>query len=263
MIGNESFLTFENKYREPRKLEGVKSLVQIQFASRGMTLTYFNDLFDLRKGDIVYVDGKLAGEQGVVIDISYSFKIKLSQYHKVIALVNTEVHGDFYIAGSHLVTFGRDALPKSQAITWFKAPICDNEEYVVGDGYDAFDLNDLTQFEIDAEIAARGEKYYLDERVRYISIDGTNGYAIVQGSDAHEVEFTYIDGQISRLFCDCYCSYNCKHELAVLLQLRKILSVIDKKYAEEYSKSGYFAAISKKTLLKYSFSAKSEGIITL
>ena len=63
----------------PRKQEAVKSLVQIRFPSRNMTLAYFNDRFDLRRGDLVYVDGKLEGHRGIVVDIAYNFKIKLSQ----------------------------------------------------------------------------------------------------------------------------------------------------------------------------------------
>ena len=40
-----------------------KSVVQIYFADRHMTLAYYNDQFDLHLGDLVYVDGKqrLAG----------------------------------------------------------------------------------------------------------------------------------------------------------------------------------------------------------
>ena len=85
----------------PRKQEAVKSLVQIRFPSRNMTLAYFNDKFDLRRGDLVYVDGKLEGHRGIVVDVAYNFKIKISQYQKVISLVDTEVHGQFYMAGSH------------------------------------------------------------------------------------------------------------------------------------------------------------------
>ena len=37
----------------------VKSLVQVYFPERKQTLTYFNDQFDLKRGDFVFVDGKL------------------------------------------------------------------------------------------------------------------------------------------------------------------------------------------------------------
>ena len=36
-----------------------KSLVKVRFPEKGMALTYYNDQFDLKIGDRVYVDGKL------------------------------------------------------------------------------------------------------------------------------------------------------------------------------------------------------------
>ena len=99
-----------------------KSVVQIYFADRHMTLAYYNDQFDLHRGDMVYVDGKLEGMLGCVTEVNYNFKIKVSDYKRVIAVVDTTVHGQFFMAGSHFVTFDREALPSSKAVTWFKAP---------------------------------------------------------------------------------------------------------------------------------------------
>ena len=248
----------------PGRTEAVKSLVQVRFPSRNMTLAYFNDAFDLHRGDIVYVDGKLEGHRGTVVDVSYNFKIKLSQYHRVVAVVDTEVHGEFYMAGSHFVTFDRAALPKSQVITWFRAPDNDGDAYVTGEGDSAsFALRDLSGFKIGNEIADRGHDYYMENRVRYISLDGTKGYAIVEGNESYEVEFTYEGGQISKLICSCFCSYNCKHEFATLLQLRDTLDLIEKNYADEYEKSGYFAAICKGTLFIYAVEGKESGRFAL
>ena len=36
-----------------------KSVVQVHFSGNNMTLSYYNDRFDLHRGDAVYVDGKL------------------------------------------------------------------------------------------------------------------------------------------------------------------------------------------------------------
>ena len=69
------------------------------------SLAYYNDQFDLKPCDRVYVDGKLEGQLGIVTAVNYNFKIKLSEYKRVIALVKTDVHGKFYMAGSHFVTF--------------------------------------------------------------------------------------------------------------------------------------------------------------
>ena len=63
-----------------------KSLVQIRFPGKGMALTYYNDQFDLKPGDQVYVDGKMEGLLGQVMEVNYNFKIKISDYKKVIAV---------------------------------------------------------------------------------------------------------------------------------------------------------------------------------
>lgn len=68
---------------------------------------------------------------------------------------------------------------------------------------------------------------------------------------------------ISRLICGCYCSYNCKHEFAAMLQLRETLEIIEKNYAAEYEKSGYFAAVCKGTLFTFAIDGKEAGSITL
>ena len=44
---------------------------------------------------MVYVDGKLEGQRGRVVEVSYTFKIKLSDYKRVIAVVDTNVSGQF------------------------------------------------------------------------------------------------------------------------------------------------------------------------
>ena len=88
-----------------------RSVVPVYFASRDMTLAYYNDRFDLHRGDTVYVDGKLEGHLGRVTEVNYNFKIKLSYYKRVIGVADTNVHGRFFAAGSHFVTFDRAALP--------------------------------------------------------------------------------------------------------------------------------------------------------
>ena len=56
----------------------VKSVAQIHFPEANRTLSYYNDRFDLRVGDFVYVEGKLEGMRGQVLQVSRSFKIRLS-----------------------------------------------------------------------------------------------------------------------------------------------------------------------------------------
>lgn len=240
-----------------------KSVVQVYFAGRNTTLAYYNDRFDLHPGDLVYVDGKLEGHRGCVTDVNYNFKIKVSDYKRVIAVADTTVNGQFFMAGSHFITFDRAALPGSKVVTWFKAPMKGEEEIVSGCDDSSFNLDDLKGMKISPTIAERGHEYYIESKVRYISIDGNKGYAIVEGSEAYEVEFSYNYGEISGLVCTCFCSCNCKHEFAAMLQLKETLELIGKHYAAEYERTGYFAAVAKGTLFTFVIDGKETGSFTL
>ena len=99
-----------------------KSVVEVFFPDRHLTCSYYNDMFNLKRGDIVYVEGKLEGLRGRVTQINYNFKIKLSDYKRVIGVANTDVIGEFHLAGSHFITIDGGALTYEQVATWFKAP---------------------------------------------------------------------------------------------------------------------------------------------
>lgn len=248
---------------EQRSIAPRKSVVQVAFPGRGSSLAYYNDLFDLRVGDIVYVDGKLEGQRGRVVDITYNFKIKVSDYKRVIGLADTEVHGQFFNAGSHFITFDRTVLPQSQIVTWYKAPAKEDDEYVSGSDNSSFRLDDLKGMKVSAAIAERGHDYYMENKVRYLCLDSCKGYAIVEGCEAYEVEFEYRNGEISGLICSCFCSYDCKHEFATMLQLRETLDMIEKHYAVQYEETGYFAAVNKGTLFSFAIDGKETGSFTL
>lgn len=236
-----------------------KSVVQVRFPGKGMALSYYNDQFDLKLGDLVYVDGKLEGQLGRVVEITYNFKIKISEYKKVIAVCDTNVSGQFFMAGSHFVTFDPTVLPATKVTMWFKAPAKEDDEYASGSDDTSFRLDDLKGMNINSTIAERGHNYYMENRVRYICLNGTHGYAIVEGTESYTVEFEYRNGEISNLICDCYCSYTCKHEFAAMLQLRETLDLIEKHYSDEYERTGYFAAINKGTLFAFAIDGKEVG----
>lgn len=239
-----------------------KSLVQVRFPGKSMALSYYNDQFDLHKGDLVYVDGKLEGLLGRVTDVSYNFKIKIADYKKVIALVDTNVHGELFMTGSHFVAFDPAVIPAPQIITWFQAP-AEDDSFVSGNDESSFRLDELKNMNISSAVAERGHEYYIENRVRYICIDDGNGIAVVEGSDNYIVEFQYRNGEISHLVCECPCSYTCKHEFAAMLQLRETMGIIDKQYSDRYEQTGYFAAIAKGTLFAFAVDGKENGSFVL
>lgn len=242
-------------------IEPKKSVVQVYFPHRDMSWAYYNDEFDLKVGDLVYVDGKLEGYRGRVTEVSYSFKIKLSDYKKVIAVADTSVKGDFYLAGSHFVSFDKNVIPYSKIIRWFKAPEKE-EEYINGDGDEnTFPLDDLTKMKISHSQAERGHSYYIENRVSFLELDGNCGRAIVEGCESYTVEFNYMDGEISNLRCSCFCTGNCKHEFAAMLQLKETLKLITENYEDEHNR--YFAAISRDVFTNIAMNKKQPGRISV
>ena len=244
---------------EPRK-----SVVRVHFPTRNMTLAYYNDQFDLQRGDLVFVDGKLEGLRGRVVDVSYNFKIKLSDYKRVIAVADTKVSGEFHLAGSHFVSFDASTLPFYKVLTWFRAPEKEDDEYVSGYDDKMFELEHLQKMGVSSAVAERGHDYYMSNKVVYISVDeNCMGKAIVEGSEPYIVEFDYENGLVSDLTCTCFCNYPCKHQFAAMLQLKETLDLIMKHYKEQYEKNEYFAAISKPVFMNYAIDSKEVGSFTL
>lgn len=248
----------KNPARPPRR-----SVVRVFFPARNFACSYYNDAFDLHCGDIVFVEGKLEGLRGRVVEVSYDFKIKLSDYKRVISKADTEVSGELYLAGSHLAAFDRGVIPYEKIISWFKIPEASDKEYFCGSSDKVILLDEMSGFDISSAAAKAGDEYYMDNRVVYICLDGKNGRALVEGSKPYELEFTFSDGEIRNLTCDCYCVGNCKHEFAAMLQLRETLEIIEENYRSEYERSGYFAAVSKGRLLQTALDGKKSGKITL
>ena len=240
-----------------------RSVVQIYFPGRSMNLAYYNDRFDLKVGDLVYVDGKLEGLRGRVTSVNYNFKIKLSAYQRVIAKIDTDVHGAFFCVGSHVATFDPNSLPAQQVITWFRVPLPDEEEIVTGFDDTAFSLDDLQGMHAESQILERGHNYYMENWVRYLCIDGARGYAVVEGTETYEVEFEYQNREIKNITCSCFCSYPCKHEVAAMLQLRESLDRIEENYPGEFERTGYLALLSKEALFTYVVANKETGSFSL
>lgn len=241
-----------------------KSVVKVFFPKHGTPLSYFNDQFDLHRGDIVFVDGKLEGLRGRVVDVNYHFNIKVADYKRVIAMADTHVHGKFHMAGSHFVTFGEDVLPESKVATWYMAPPREDDVYAIGldESFD-FRLADFADFEVSESVAKHGNAYYLDNKVVYLRMGYSSGYALVLGSKPYELEFELIDGRVRELLCSCPCGCNCKHMVAAMLQLRETLELIKENYADDYTATGYFAAIAKDALFDTAISGKKDGSFTL
>ena len=256
---------------EPKKVEmeplaqeltvPVKSLVQVYFPERNQTLTYFNDQFDLKRGEFVFVDGKLEGICGIVREVNKNFKIKVADYKKIISVADTNVSGQMHMAGSHFVSFDSSVLPYEKVRTWYLPPLKEEDVYETGNDDTVFALDKLGDMQVSQAIWERGREYYMDNHVRYICIDAGHGKAIVEGEHVYEVEFDFSNGIISNLVCACPCGYNCKHEVAAMMQLKETLELIEKHYPDLHN--GYFAAIVKSDLFLFAIDSKETGPFTI
>lgn len=240
-----------------------KSVVLVYFSDDSRELSYYNDQFDLHKGDLVFVDGALAGVQGRVVEVTYNFKIKLSQYKRVIAVADTDVHGELFMAGSYYITFDPAVLPAEKITSWYFPPVKEEDTYASGNDDTFFYLEDLKGMHVSEAIMERGVQYYSSRKVKYLSLNGTRGYAVVEGTQPYEVEFEYENGEIRNLTCTCFCSYPCKHQVAVMLQLKEMLETIHKRYEVPFEKTSYFAAVTPSELMYYVLAGRETGSITI
>ena len=103
----------------------------------------------------------------------------------------------------------------------------------------------------------------MENRVVYLSVDGTQGPAIVQGTVPYELTFTYSGGTVSALTCTCYETGLCKHGAALLLQLRETLEKIHEHWPDALAEDGYFAAVSKSAFSFFTTSSSKPASITL
>ncbi|MBP3392401.1 MAG: hypothetical protein J6L76_06405 [Clostridia bacterium] len=222
------------------------SIVQVYFPDRDRSYAYYNDQFELVPGDIVFVEGKLEGLQGRVESVSYNFKINLADYKRVIAKSMARVQGEFQIVDTRMVTFDPDAAPFVKMLTRFRAPDPADIQWVRGGDSKMFSLENLKDFGFTEAVLARGWEYYTEDKVVYLSIQQGEGRAIVEGSRPYVVEFTYQDGQIGNVNCECFCTDPCKHQAALIIQLKETLLFLEKnRFMDTFRNTGYVASLTK------------------
>ncbi len=207
---------------EPKK--PVKSLVRVHFEDEAYELTYFNDRFDLKPGDRVFVSGKRAGEVGIVNSVSTKFRIKASNYERVIALAQTPIHGTYKPVADKMLSYDSAALSPEAFRTWVMLPeelVLEEEddEIISGDGYE-IPLDDPHNAEgVDKAVFGRALNYCSSGRIGYISVQDGVGRAYVEGEHWYELDFRIRDNAIEEAYCDCPYPGLCKHLLAVAVTL--------------------------------------------
>ena len=122
----------EVKQKTKAEVKTKPSLVDIRFPDIYKSYTYYNDRFDLHEGDTVFVDGKLEGVAGRVVAVTCNFKIKLSDYKRVISVADTDVKGQLYFHKTRVVSFDPTTIPFGKIASWYFPPT-DPEDIVSGE----------------------------------------------------------------------------------------------------------------------------------
>ena len=204
----------------------MRSLVSVRFPGVDRTYTYYNDMFDLHEGDMVFVTGKLAGTRGVVESVNYRFKISLADYQRVIARPEIKMNGTYAPVLDKMVSTDADAVSPDTFRSWVIPPAEDDgeePEFVLGEGY-TIDLEHITEYdEVEEAVLKRAIDYCSGGRVCYLSLRDGTGTAFVEGTKWYEVNFSYRNGVVSEMYCECPYPGLCKHSIAVLITLREIM----------------------------------------
>ncbi|MBR2646016.1 MAG: hypothetical protein IKD47_00440 [Clostridia bacterium] len=204
-----------------------KNLVEVKF-SDGVRLSYFSDFSEIKKGDVVTVEGKLEKSVAVVTKVLKSFKKPKFDMRWITSIVDMNVEGHYYRIGEDMVAF-EHSLTAGKILT-----ILTGEKYNENEGIGEDDLQivlkDLENSEVfdDELIKMKGRALYKGNAVTYIYLKSGAGKAIVRGSQWYEIDFRYENGVVTYLACDCpYFGY-CKHVYAFLLKLRETLKQLSK-----------------------------------
>lgn len=238
-----------------------KSVVDVIFPACHKPLSYYNDKFNLKKGDIVFVEGKFEGVAGRVVDVNFTFKIKISDYKRIVSVADTDIKGEFKFVLSELLTLDSYTIPYEKISRWFGLDSAE-DEFVSSVGDESYDLYNLGTLHISPVIAERGHDYFLNDNVLYVEFNKGNVKAIVKGTEYYNVEFKLNNGMVSGLLCNCYCTGICKHCFAVLLQIRALFDEIYKLYGENFA-FDYFAAVNKALFYDYVLTDKEEGTLVV
>ncbi len=212
--------------------EHVRSLVTIRFPEDGRSFMYYNDRFDLEEGDRVFVSGKMAGSPGVVVNVTTKFRIRLSDYERVISKACSTIRGTYESVIGKMVSRDNEALTPEDFRSWVLPPRNaesgdEDAEAFAGDGFELI-LSELEEDEDVAEaVLERAADYCMKGKVGYIGVRGGAGTAYIHGTSWYEATFRLDGDKMTEMYCSCPYPGLCKHLLASAMTVRALAKVGD------------------------------------
>ncbi len=211
--------TTAQKY-EPKVETPIRSVATVRFED-GREYPYYNDKFNLKIGDNVFVDGKLYGKLGVVVDVTTKFKINRSIYKDVIAKLDFNISGNFKKCNDYMIARSNNIITKEQLLSWFVPPFIAQDEndkpdeFIFGDGYSC----KIGEIGCDNDTVLEAIKSLENGEFKAVVVNNGIGTAVTKGHKTHIVDFELDGNEIKNIFCDCVDPNFCKHsaELCILL----------------------------------------------
>lgn len=231
-IVNEVIDKIEEKENENRI---PKNLVQVAFGG-GSVLSYFSDLTEIKKGDLVTVEGKKEGQIGLVEKVLYSFKKPKFNMMWITSKIENDIAGNYFKIDNDVVSLETNLTIDKFMNIYTGAKHEENSPI----GEDNIELNlekieESTLFE-DELVKNRGLLLYKANAVQYIYLKDGVGKAVVRsskGNEWYEIDFRCKKGRITYIACDCPYFGECKHLYAFLLKLRDFSKKFYSKYQSD------------------------------
>ncbi|MEF9921340.1 MAG: hypothetical protein RR313_00970 [Anaerovoracaceae bacterium] len=211
----------------------MNSVVKVGFMNDGREFPYYNNKFDLKVGDIVYVDGKQEGKAGIVLSVISHFKVSKDYYKMVIAKLDLDIKGKYFNIGPFMSSYSKEAVSPEQFASWIFPPKEKEEEFYMSDGYTVTLEPIFEGIEIDDGVKTRGIDLFYDDCVKYICLDGNKGQAFIKGSKWYKLDFLYEEGVIKNLLCECKYPGFCKHEVALCITIKNFAEEMMEKRKEK------------------------------
>lgn len=178
------------------------SVVLVYFPDVERSYPYLNDGFDLQIHDQVYVDGKLAGKLGRVIEQSFNFDIDLTKFRKVISANRFSLHNEFTQLKYHYYSNDVTALPYKDVYFSYFPPI-ESQIQIEASPVMLSDL-DIQDFQTLNQKQQNNWYYENQEQIVYIYKDKQQVHAIVQKEQSHDyvkLQFVLDQQQLSYWVC--------------------------------------------------------------
>lgn len=212
--------------------EPVCSLVTVRFSEDGKSFVYFNDRFDLEEGDRVFVSGKMAGCSGIVVNVTTRFRIRLSDYERVISKACRTIRGTYESVIGKMVSLDSEAMTPEGFRSWILPPRNGNGgeedgEVFAGEGFKLM-LSELEEDEdVTEAVLDRAADYCMKGKVGYIGVRRGAGTAYIHGTSWYEATFRLHGDRMTEMYCSCPYPGLCKHLLASAMTVRALAKVGD------------------------------------